>query len=544
MKNFLRLFLIIACSIGQLIAQPSETFFLKVDEQVHLATEIYKSEIPGSGPVILIRTPYDKSGITVIAEEFTRAGFHVVIQDVRGKYASEGQFVPFVNEKRDGEATLKWLSNQPWNNGNIGLWGSSYLGFCALVLSNTDFTQVKSIFHLSGWIDGTEINSPGGVLHQGLVIPWLMFEGQRSKIDISTMDMDEIFNHTPLVEVFPQQSFLGNNGEMVDLEDLNISHDQFDYEKSNVPIFHLTGWYDFVLPAVLSAYNEFNQHSKGPQFVEIGPWYHNQLYDGIPDIGEYEIPEDQRKDIKYLVEKSIEWFEITLNNNGTLPEKKINYYILFKDKWESTQDWQSFEKSNLVTLYLSQDSLLEKPHNQRQEFSSFIYNPEDPVPTWGGANFNFFMENIGVQEQSQIEERKDVLTFTSNPFEEKKLLVGPISLDLYYTTEGISTDFTAKLNLVQEDGKSYNLTDAIIRVNPQGNGVQKTTLTLPPTAVEIKEGERLRLQISSSNFPKYERNPNTGEDPMEAIKFKSVNQKIFHNEKYPSKIIWNAIQIH
>jgi len=544
MKNFLRLFLFIACSTGQLIAQPSETFFLKVDAQVHLATDIYKSEIPGAGPVILIRTPYDKSGISIIAEEFTRAGFHVVVQDVRGKYASEGRFVPFINEKRDGEATLKWLSNQPWNNGNIGLWGSSYLGFCALVLSNTDFTQVKSIFHLSGWIDGTEVNSPGGVLHQGLVIPWLMFEGQRSKIDISRMDMDEIFNHTPLVEVFPKQSFLGNNGETVDLEDLNIRQQQFDYEKSKVPIFHLTGWFDFVLPAVLSAYNEFNQRSKGPQFLEIGPWYHNQLYDGIPEIGEYEIPEVQRKDINYLVEKSIEWFEITLNSNGTLPAKKVNYYILFKDKWESTQDWQSFKKSNLVTLYLAQDSLLQKSQNQRKEFSTFIYDPEKPVPTWGGANFNFFMENIGVQEQSRIEEREDVLTFTSSPFEVKKHLAGPISLDLYYTTEGISTDFTAKLNIVKADGKSYNLTDGVIRVNPQGKSVQKITFQLAPIAVEVKTGERIRLQISSSNFPKYERNPNTGEDPMEAIKFKSVNQVIFHNEKYPSKIIWNAIQIH
>lgn len=542
MKKCLHLFLIIACSTGQLIAQPAETYSIKVDEHVHLATDIYKSINPGPGPVILIRTPYDKNGIAVIAEEFNRAGFHVVIQDVRGKYASEGQFVPFVNEKRDGEATLEWLESQPWNNGNIGLWGSSYVGFCALVLSNSNSNQVKSIFHYSGWIDGTEINSPGGVLHQGLVIPWLIFEGQRSKIDISRMDMNEIFNHKPLIEVFPQQSFLGNNGELVDLEDLNIKHEQFDYGKSSVPIFHLTGWFDFVLPAVLSTYNEFNRVSKGPQYLEIGPWYHNQLYDGIPNIGDYELPEAERKDINYLIKKSIEWFDITLNKKGRLPQQNINYYILFKDKWESSQSWSTLENSILETLYFAKDSLLQEIRKDESELSSFIYDPSNPVPTWGGANFNFFMENIGVQEQSRIEERKDVLNFTSTPFHEDNLLIGPIKIELHYETEGITTDFTAKLNLVKSNGKSYNLTDGIVRVNPQGKGVQKTSFTLPPTAVEIKKGERLRLQISSSNFPKYERNPNTGENPMEAIVFKSVKQIIYHNEKYPSQITFNVIQ--
>jgi len=543
MKILLLLVLITGHLIQDLKSQPSESLYLKVEENIGLATDIYKSSLPGSRPVILIRTPYDKNGISIIANEFAKAGFHVVVQDVRGKYASEGQFVPFINEKSDGEATLKWLSKQPWNNGNVSLWGSSYLGYCALILSNSNSPQVKSIFHLSGWIDGTEINSPGGVLHQGLVIPWLMFEGQRSQVDISRMDMDEIFNHTPLKEVFPQQSFHGSNGELVGLSDLNISHNSFEYEKAEVPIFHLTGWFDFVLPAVLSAYKEFEQHSNGQQFLEIGPWYHNQLYDGIPDIGDYELPGDERKDINYLIGKSIEWFDITLNKNGNLPAKKINYYVMFSDKWESAEEWPPVERASLLEFYLAKDSLLQNAHHQREEFSAFIYDPENPVPTWGGANFNFFMESIGVQEQSHIEERKDVLVFTSNPFGEKNLLTGPISLDLYYTTEGISTDFTAKLNLVKEDGRSYNLSDGIIRVNPEGNTVQKVNLTLPPIAVEIKKGERLRLQISSSNFPKYERNPNTGENPREAIEFKSVKQTIFHNEKYPSKITWNATKV-
>jgi len=544
MKKIVLLVLITGYFITDLKPQSSESLYLTVEENVGLATEIYISETQGPGPVILIRTPYDKNGISIIAEEFTRAGFHVVVQDVRGKYASEGRFVPFFNEKSDGEATLKWLSKQPWNNGNVGLWGSSYLGYCALILSNSNSSQVKSIFHYSGWIDGTEINSPGGVLHQGLVIPWLMFEGQRSQKDISWMDMDEIFNHTPLKEVFPQQSFKGNDGKLVDLSDLNTSHNSFEYEKAEIPIFHLTGWFDFVLPAVLSAYNEFEQHSKGQQFLEIGPWYHNQLYDGIPDIGDYELPEDERKDINYLIEKSIEWFDITLNNNGNLPAKKINYYVMFSDKWGSAEEWPPVERASLVEFYLVKDSLLQKVHHQREEFSVFIYDPKNPVPTWGGANFNFFMESIGVQEQSDIERRKDVLLFTSNPFGEKNLLTGPINLELYYTTEGISTDFTAKLNLVKEDGRSYNISDGIIRVNPEVNGVQKVYLTLPSIAVEIKKGDRLRLQISSSNFPKYERNPNTGVEPMEAIEFKSVKQIIFHNEKYPSKITWNAIKIH
>lgn len=541
MKKFLLLALIIGYSTDRLLAQPSETILLQVDEDVRLATDIYESVNQTPGPVILIRTPYDKSGISVIADEFAQAGYHVVVQDVRGKYASEGHFVPFINEKDDGEATLEWLSQQSWNNGHIGLWGSSYLGYCALILSNSKSSEVKSVFHLSGWLDGTDINSPGGVLHQGLVIPWLMFEGQRSQIDISRMDMDEIFSHTPLEEVFPQQTFQGANGEVIKLSDVNITHDSFEYEKSNIPIYHLIGWYDFVLPAVLSAYSEFDKRSNGQQYLEIGPWYHNQLYDDIPDIGEYELPESERKDITYLISKSIEWFDATLNKAGVLPDNNIEYYVMFRDQWESADEWPPVEDAYENEYYLAKDSLVQQANSENGEFSTFVYNPETPVPTWGGANFNMFMETLGVREQSHIEDRKDVLTFTSSPFEKPTLLAGPISLDLYYTTEGVSTDFAARLNLIKEDGRSYNLSDSIVRVYPDGEGVHKVTISLPSIAVEIGEGERLRMQISSSNFPKYERNPNTGANPREATEFISAKQTIYHSEEYPSRVTWNAI---
>ncbi len=519
--------------------QEKETVAIRVASEIALSADLYKPDQKEAGPVILIRTPYQKEGMEIIGQHFASRGYFVLIQDVRGKYSSQGTFVPFLREKQDGEATLKWVADQAWCNGNIGLWGSSYLGYSALTLSASDFPQLKSIFHISGWLDGSNVNTPGGAFHQGLIIPWLLFEGQRSRHNVSKMDLDELFSYVPTEAIIPSMYFPLENGDSIHLSEVSLTYEDFPFERSEVPIFHLTGWYDFVLPGVLDIHENLVNTARGPQFLKIGPWYHNQSYGGAPNVGEYELAENAFTDLNHLMEMSVDWFDQILE--GKTPEiPPVQFYVMFENQWHTAETWPP-KGATSDAFFLGAGELLQVPGKSGK--LTYIYDPNDPVPTWGGANFHFFMDEMGVKEQSKIEARADVLTFTTQAFTEKTRIVGKVQIELYVETEGLGTDFTGKLTLVDKEGRSFNLSDGILRVSDtQTKGIQKIVIELPDVAFQIKPGEQLRLQVSSSNFPKYNRNPNTGVHPLEARKFRVVNQTIHYGKEYPSKITFSILE--
>ncbi|MEM6358623.1 MAG: CocE/NonD family hydrolase [Bacteroidota bacterium] len=515
------------------VAQNSTEVSVEMKDGIILKADLYAPNDLIKGPVILMRTPYQKEGMKPIAEYFSSKGYYVVVQNVRGKYGSGGEFVPFLRERTDGEATLDWLAEQPWNNGNIGLWGSSYLGYSALTLSASENTQVKSIFHMSGWLDGTEVNTQGGAFHQSLVIPWLIFEGQRLQKNVKKMDLEKLLTHTPTSEALPNMFFTLENGDSIHLSKLNINHDDFPFGNSKIPIFHYTGWYDFVLPGVLSVYEEFIKKSTGDQYLTIGPWYHNQAYGSDISVGEYELPKHAQTSLGVLLDESLAWFDHTLRGKG-FSAPSVEYYVLFKDEWKSSSTWPP-SGGVPKTMYLTDGSLTQNAQAPVSS-NSFIYNPENPVPTWGGANFHFFMDVMGIKEQSTVESRADVLTFTSSSYKKDKTYAGPVQLELFYKSEGQATDFTAKLTVVDELSQSWNVSEGIIRIPKTQNSINKTTIALNDVAFEVKKGWKLRIQISSSNFPKFNRNPNTGIDPMDATTFIPVKQTIYHGKEYPTHI--------
>ncbi len=231
--------------------------------------------------------------------------------------------------------------------------------------------------------------------------------------------------------------------------------------------------------------------------------------------------------------ESVAWFNHTLKGESfNLP--RVKYYVFFKKDWKSSSTWPP-PGGVTDTLYLSEDNLVQAVKDTVSS-SAFIYDPKDPVPTWGGGNFHFLMDIMGIKEQSKIESRADVLTFTSSKYKKSVTYAGPISLELYYKTEGKATDFTAKLTLVDDLGQSWNISEGIIRIPKTTHNISKTTITLNDVAFEVRKGWRLRIQVSSSNFPKFNRNPNTGIDPMDATTFISVKQTIYHGKKYPSHV--------
>ena len=508
-----------------------------LEDGIKLYHDLYKPPNKETYPVILMRTPYQKEGIGLFGNFFAEKGFGVIIQDVRGKYRSEGTFIPFHKEYTDGLQTLDWIQEQSWFNGNVGMWGSSYLGFSALILAKSNHPALKSIFNLSGWIDGTEISSTDGAFHQLMVIPWLLFEGQKTRKSLKGMDLEEIFLHTPLIDVMPDIEFEDEDGTHK-LEEITRRHHNYPYEKSGVPVMYVNGWFDFTLKASLKDYQMLASKSSHTQKMIIGPWYHNQLYHENPMLGDYELPKAGEANMQWMLDEANAWFQKTLMNTYHNDPDSIRYYILFKDAWNKDDIWPP--KNSVTTSYYLLGNYLTqtKPANKEPDFKEFVFDPNDPVPTTGGANFHNFLDKIGLRDQNGIESRDDVLTFTSGLFNESKTFAGNHSVTLFVNTTGLGTDFTAKLTKVDVKGVSWNLLDTITRVDPQAlkSPITEVTLNLGDIAFYIKKDERLRLQISSSNFPKYNRNPNTGIESILAEDLVPARQRVYFSGQYPSHI--------
>ncbi len=499
--------------------------------------DLYLPQGKSPFPSILIRTPYNKEGSAIFAHYFVKKGFAVIVQDVRGKHKSEGEFIPFVNEKKDGRTTLDWLSQQAWCDGNIGLWGSSYLSYCALSLSDIAHPSLKGVFNLSGWIDGSKVNFPGGAFHQMLIIPWLLSEGQNSPLAEKGADMDEMFAHKPLKEAIPGAgtTFKTQSGRDFNMSDFDAP---FSYKDVAVPIFHMNGWYDFTAQSTMDAYRLINQYSKVEQHLFMGPWYHNQIYADNDKVGDYQLGPNGVLSLDQMLSIAVDWFNYTLRGIALNTDYQgVHYYSLFEDQWKSCKKWPP--NQNLKSFYLEDNQkLITTPNEKDDSYSNFLFDPNTPVPTVGGANFYLFYDKLGVRSQEEVEKRNDVLTFSTKKFENEAFISGAVNVYLHVGTEGKGTDFTAKLTLVDEENNSFNLADGIIRVLPSEvqNKVFEVQIELGDIALKVGKGQQLRLQISSSNYPKFNRNPNTGIDPIDATKFIAVKQTIHHSSRYPSRI--------
>ena len=530
--------LIVPCLLfGQNGIEVFKDLPIQLDDDVTLFHDFYKPKEVNQFPTILIRTPYQKEGIDVFGEFFAKHGFGVIIQDVRGKYSSEGKFIPFLKEYSDGIQTLDWIQEQTWFNGSVGMYGSSYLGFSAMILSKSNHPALKSIFNLSGWIDGSQISETDGAFHQLMVIPWLLFEGQKTKKSLVGMDLDELFLHTPLIDVMPDIEFEDTEGTHK-LEEITKMYSNYPYQEASVPVMHVNGWFDFTLKAGLNDYQMLTKKASSTQKMVIGPWYHNQLYDENPMLGEYELPINGEANMQWMLNEARLWFNKTLSDTYKTEQNHIKYYVVFGDEWHESESWPPKNSSDFTYYLNGYDLREEKPLNSSHEFREFTFDPLNPVPTTGGANFHMFLDKLGIQEQNEIETRDDILLFTTDVFETVKTFAGNHSVKLFVNSTGLGTDFTTILTKVDKEGSSWNLLETIYRIDSSElkNTPIPIKLDLGDMAFQVKEGERLRLIISSSNFPKYNRNPNTGIESIVAKEFKPATQRVYFSKEYPSAI--------
>ena len=527
--------------------------------------------LPTSGndfPVVLVRSPYGKRQLAEhIAEPLATHGYAVVMQDVRGMGASDGMFIPFINEKKDGISTLNWVTEQSWCNGKVGMWGSSYLAYCALILTPERHPALEAVFNISGWGNTMDMTSPGGAMHLMIAAPWTLSRQIRGQGSVQQIDWPTAFRHLPVTDI---PKALGIESpqwqgavEMFTTDYLQATSSVAPrYGDVKTPIFHLTGWYDFVGRNTIDIYEGVDQvaaptKDKTFQKLMVGAWYHDQQWGDDTLVGDLDFGPKSPMGMKKIVKLTARWFDKWLKgiDNGVDREDPVELFVMGPNEWRSFDQWPPRAVQSQNWYFASRsgangldgDGTLSTTAPTGDSKDTFVFDPMDPVPTHGGANCHFFRKTLGILDQREIERRKDVLVYTSPPLRKELAVIGPLKVVLYAATEGRHTDFTAKLVEVRTDGYARIIEDGIRRgpdssplreIQPMDSGkVYRFTIDLNSTAIVIPKGHSLRVEISSSNFPKYTRNPNTGESPEEAVDFKKVKQTVMHSEAYPSHIV-------
>jgi uncharacterized protein len=507
-------------------------------------------------PAILVRTPYNKGlDITPNYQAFVEHGYAVVVEDVRGRYESEGAFQPLQQEPADGDDTLNWIARQSWSDGKIGMMGGSYVGIVQWKVAPLNNPHLKAIFPVvSGYDDYRDrFYSTGGAMKLGNRLEWM---AENLRAPGYHMDFARFVLHLPVRSA--DVAALGWTSPMYrDVAD-HPSFDRFwraisikeQIGKIRIPVFSVGGWYDNFVQSDLEAYAAMHRNS-GLSRILVGPWPHNMSY----RFENADFGLDSSAPVRAL---QMEWFDQWLMGKDTplLSQPPVKIFVMGANRWLESREWPP-EQARAKMFYLDgkgransaegDGALAEKP-STREADDEFVFDPNDPVPTRGGAvccNPKIFP--WGPMDQRLVELRKDVLVYTTKPLKHEVEVIGPVQVVLYVATSARDTDFTAKLVDVFPDGSARNLTDGILRMRYRNSlekpelgkagEIYRVTVDAGVTGNVFLKGHRIRVEVSSSNFPRFDRNPNTGGVVADAVRLVKANQAVYHGREHPSCVV-------
>jgi predicted acyl esterase len=534
-RGLATLFLVIAAStcVGQPPQTPqATTHMLGMSDRRKLATDVY---LPGDGkgryPVIVARTPYDKSkGGAALAANATRRGYGLVVQDLRGRFQSEGHHaIIFGNdglgEHQDGRDTLEWIAKQPWCNGKIGSWGGSALGITQNMAAPVAPDALKAQFVAVAFSDYySQGVYQGGAFRTQLIERWLRATGMIEK-------NLEMFVAHPRYDDFWKK--------------LNS---ETQAGKVRAPAVYSGGWYDIFLQGTINSFLAVHHHggegAKGKCRLVIGPIGHGSFT-------ELKYPSNATQGPACA--DAFAWFDYMLlgKDNAIGKEKAVHYYVMGDptdpkapgNYWRHADDWPP--PSRATQFYFHPDgALLKEKPPEGNGARTYSYDPKDPVPNIGGQELGV---PLGPMDQRRVEKRPDVLLFSTEELKEPVEVTGRITARLFVSSDCPDTDFTVKLCDVYPDGRSMLVTDGILRARYhksfeeesflEPGRVSELTVDLWSTSLVFNKGHRIRVAVSSSNSPRFEANPNTGR-PFRADKETRVAKNMLHvSLKYPSCIV-------
>lgn len=553
-----------------------------------LYANVYRPKEEGQYPVLLQRTPYAKSlpavtGIMGDALRFAGAGYAVVIQDTRGRYASEGEFSVFRDDLQDGYDTVEWCAEQPWSNGKVGMFGASYVGvtqWLAAIAKPPHLVTILPVVTASDYHDNWTYQ--GGAFALGFNLSWTLtafapdtalraapsmpdFAERMGRLVQAIDNLPAEFRRLPLKEQPALASWAPYYFDWLD----HPAEDDYwrqwkiedQYSAMSLPSFNIGGWYDIFLGGTIRNFVGMRAQSATPesrrgQKLLIGPWFHGFPWMGNP-VGEVDFGLASLGAAFDFDGLQLRWFDHWLKgiDTGILDEPPVRIFVMGTNTWRDEQEWplartqytDYFFHSDGRANSLHGDGTLSTEPPTGEPSDSYLYNPRDPVPTSGGGLCcSPSFTRGGAFDQRCIEERADVLVYTSAPLEQDLEATGPVRVTLWAASSAPDTDWTAKLVDVAPDGFARNLTDGIIRARYreslatpsllQPGKIYEYTIDLWATSNVFMAGHRIRVDVSSSNFPRFDRNPNTGKALGEDAAMESALQRVYHDAAHPSRI--------
>jgi putative CocE/NonD family hydrolase len=568
----------------------------RMRDGVILRADVYRLNIEDPLPVLLQRTPYGKGfanpAFALMAAE---RGYAVVIQDTRGRWASDGDGYPFVHEMDDGYDTIGWIARQPWADGQVGMFGGSYVGYTQWAAAVTQPPALKTIVPAITFCDPYDIFYSGGALALGVGVSWNLTStaymaifkhkgSEERKMELTNqlveavdgMARGQTFSHLPLKDM----PLIGQNGVTGFFCDI-LSHPTHDaywertrcaHQKIKIPVFHIGGWYDIFARSTLRDLSGVRQEggselARQNQKLLIGPWRHGPL-EGL--VGEVDFGLRASSLLVLPEELQLRWFDHWLKgeDNGVTDEPPIRIFVMGDNRWRAENEWP-LARTRYTPYYLHSggaanslrgDGTLSPENPADEPADTYVYDPRNPVPTRGGGLCcSQAALAPGAYDQREIEGRPDVLVYTTPPLEDDVEVTGPIEVHLWAATSASDADFTAKLVDVSPCGYARNVQDGIIRARSDESPGSTTSagqprpstpgqareyvIDLAATSNVFKAGHRIRVEISSSNFPRFDRSPNTGGSPADALHPRSdtalhpATQWVLHDAGRPSHIV-------
>jgi putative CocE/NonD family hydrolase len=539
---------------------------------VRLFADVYLPQGDGPFPVILIRVPYGKRSeytfMPALGRFWIEHGYSFVAQDVRGRFGSEGAFTPHLEgrETRDAYDTLEWIASQPWCDGNIGMMGESYYGHTSLAGAWSGHPALKAI-------------SPGTITvareKQTLDGAYPLQASGLWALDMDDIEKGEYQNtegldlsHLPLItmgethglrDVLWRERVAGYLERPADWRD---RVNQF-YAQVRVPALHFGGWYDTFTRGTIAIWEGVRTHStnekaRDSQWLVMGPWDHEHVSvqisgaAGMTRIGRLEIGDSS---VSTYGELLIEFFDHTLRglDNGFASRPRVQYFTIGDNAWRSTRQWPP-EGVRATPMYFhshgkaetdSGDGRLDLARPGEEPVDAYHYDPRDPVTIT--SEISVWERGVAMSDRAKVPKRTDVLAYTSDPLEDPLELTGPITVNLFASSTAPDTDFTAALVDVFPDGYSLLVQEGILRASFRDRDVPpapiepgevyRFAIDLWATSYVVPLGHRLRVEISSSNFPRFTRNLNTGHEFGMSDEIAVADQTIYHSEEYPSHIL-------
>lgn len=547
---------------------------------VNLSADIYLPKSDGQDPggpfpVVLTRTPYSNNMDPVIekARKLANRGYACVVQDVRGRWDSEGDYYAFHQEVDDGFDTQEWIGQQDWCDGSIGMAGSSYGGCVQWLSAPLKSQYLKAMVPRVMCTDYYRgLMHPGGAFQLNVMMTWGMRTNGRTGQSIDYHNWTEAFRSLPLTNL------AGNTGRDLtfwqdwlahpsDDDYWNVVNTERRFGEIEVPALVMGGWYDLYATDAFDNYTGLRERG-GSNIARqskliVGPWPH--ALSTSTKTGDIDFGAESMLDLDSI---ELRWFDKWLKGTENDPnypgdatnDAPIKLFVMGINQWRDEHewplartDWQAWNLHSDGSANTARgDGKLTTQSASEQPADNFVYDPEFPVQTIGGNNCcSPDIVPWGPYDQRPAESRSDVLCYTTDILEDDLEVTGPIRLKLFASTDGLDTDWTAMLVDVSPSGYAKNLCDGIIRARYR-EGFEEQKLLEPGevyeyeiavgvTANVFKKGHRIRLQVSSSNFPRYDRNLNTGGELYTETEMRAAQQTVLHSADYPSQLILPVI---